>query len=151
MGGNGGTGNVGHLVRVINSGGSARRRQLARDLRPEHRGGGGSGGSARDLAFNAKGQDGKGDLPSWNLAIGVGGSGVSGGNGGEVRVDNSANLATTGDGALGILAQSIGGGGGNGGALGAVEDSAALDRVKFYRSVNIQVGGAAGASGSGGP
>ena len=48
-------------------------------------------------------------------AVGVGGSGGAGGAGGEVDVDNRANIRTAGAQSHGILAQSVGGGGGNGG------------------------------------
>jgi hypothetical protein len=52
---------------------------------------------------------------------GIGGSAGAGGNGGTVTVSNTSNLFTIGDDGVGILAQSIGGGGGTGGgALGAV-------------------------------
>jgi hypothetical protein len=45
----------------------------------------------------------------------VGDAGGSGGSGGSVSVSSSGGLTTFNDGAIGILAESIGGGGGNGG------------------------------------
>ena len=65
----------------------------------------------------------------------IGSSGGVGGNGGTVTVSNSGALSTRGDGAIGILAQSIGGGGGNGGNATGIAAS---------------VGGSGGAGGSGG-
>ena len=50
------------------------------------------------------------DLPGVSLGL-VGGSG-SAGNGGRIIVNNSGDIYTTGDGSIGILAQSVGGGGG---------------------------------------
>ena len=45
-----------------------------------------------------------------NLALG--GSGGAGGNGGDVNVNVTGTIETYGDGAYGVLAQSVGGGGG---------------------------------------
>ena len=59
-------------------------------------GGGGSGGSASAL-------------------VGLGGTAAAGGFGGAVSVVNNGQLTTTGAGARGVYAQSIGGGGGDGG------------------------------------
>ncbi len=59
-------------------------------------GGGGSGGSGGAL-------------------VAVGGAGAAGGNGGRVDVTNKGTLETQGENARGIYAQSIGGGGGDGG------------------------------------
>src|SRR5690606_2631814 len=49
------------------------------------------------------------------LQLGIGGSGSTGGSGGAVNVTNDGLIVTRGDKAHGILAQSVGGGGGNGG------------------------------------
>jgi hypothetical protein len=71
-------------------------------------GGGGNGGvgSSNTKSF--------GDTSSVNVTIGVGGTGGSGGAGGSVvvRMEPPALIQTFGAGAMGILAQSIGGGGG---------------------------------------
>jgi uncharacterized protein with beta-barrel porin domain len=70
----------------------------------------------------------------------VGGSAGSSGHGGNVRVvsENNSRIVTLGDGAFGILAQSVGGGGGTGGVGAAGEDG------------TVAVGGAGGAAGNGG-
>ena len=64
-------------------------------------GGGGSGGGSYSL-------------------IALGGEGASGGNGGYVAVENNGWLETSGTGAHGIFAQSVGGGGGDGGSAGGL-------------------------------
>ncbi|WP_160736742.1 autotransporter outer membrane beta-barrel domain-containing protein [Altericroceibacterium endophyticum] len=69
-------------------------------------GGGGSGGFTVGAGFSAK--DGAASTQ-------VGGAGGAGGDGSTVKVTNTGKIATAGDVSNGILAQSIGGGGGNGG------------------------------------
>ncbi|MCJ2123193.1 autotransporter outer membrane beta-barrel domain-containing protein [Methylobacterium sp. J-077] len=71
----------------------------------------------------------------------LGGSGRMAGNGGSVTVVQSGTIATSGFGAVGILAQSIGGGGG----LASVAAGPGGHRYTFG------IGGAGGASGNGGP
>ena len=58
-------------------------------------------------------------LDSFNnpsLTLNIGGRGGAAGDGGDINITNSGSIRTTGDGAHGIMAQSIGGGGGVGGA-----------------------------------
>jgi hypothetical protein len=81
-------------------------------------GGGGDGGAA---------SSGMTGLFSW------GGSGGASGNGGEVTVTNQGFIYTTGTFTRGVVAQSIGGGGGDGGNVGGI----------------IAIGGSASASGNG--
>ncbi|AXY57413.1 hypothetical protein CDG60_13070 [Acinetobacter chinensis] len=64
---------------------------------------GGGGGTGGDIEKKA--------------TVGIGGSGKNAGNADTVTVDNDAGILTKGDGAQGILAQSIGGGGGTGGSV----------------------------------
>ncbi len=106
-------------------------------------GGGGSGGDALTISTVA--------------SIGIGGSAQGGGNGGNVCLYNTpdcppsssdatqfgsdANITTSGDYAPGVLAQSIGGGGGNG---GSVKNFSVLS---FFA---LQMGGNAGGGGSAG-
>lgn len=71
--------------------------------------------------------------------VGWAGAGGKGGNGNVVTVTNAGVLSTLGEGAHGIFAQSLGGGGGNGGAV----DS----KLPF---VSIAVGGRGGGGGNGG-
>ncbi|HSH02541.1 MAG TPA: hypothetical protein VLL52_08485, partial [Anaerolineae bacterium] len=67
-------------------------------------GGGGNGGSGNTLGITAK-----------TFAFGMGGTGGTGGFGGNVAITSDASVRTNGDDSVGILAQSIGGGGGTGG------------------------------------
>ena len=76
-------------------------------------GGGGSGGSAATTGYAGVGAK--------SFAINIGKNGGTGGNGNTVTVDGGdangvASFVTTGDQAYGILAQSIGGSGGEGGS-----------------------------------
>ncbi|KAA0123607.1 autotransporter outer membrane beta-barrel domain-containing protein [Methylobacterium sp. P1-11] len=71
----------------------------------------------------------------------LGGSGRMAGNGGDVTIVQSGSITTTGFGAVGMLAQSIGGGGG----LASVAAGPGGHRYTFG------IGGAGGASGNGGP
>src|SRR5262249_59968686 len=81
-------------------------------------GGGGNGGfsGAITLAQGGTGQD----KATTNISVTVGGFGGSAGVGGDVHVGSDdeafrADVTTHGNDAVGIQAQSIGGGGGNGG------------------------------------
>ncbi|MEL6317289.1 MAG: hypothetical protein AAFR16_06575, partial [Pseudomonadota bacterium] len=72
-------------------------------------GGGGSGGLSTSAATAFQASNSK------SFSIGVGGFGLSGGDGGRVDVVNTGRIVTLGDGAAGVYAQSVGGGGGQGG------------------------------------
>jgi uncharacterized protein with beta-barrel porin domain len=76
----------------------------------------------------------------------VGGSGSGGGAGGEVRVDNSAQVETFGLASEAIFAQSVGGGGGNGGIAGSFN----ISTLPLTPAVGVSVGGSGGGGGSGG-
>ena len=78
-------------------------------------------------------------------AVVVGGRGGAGGNGGTVQVTDTGGITTYGNGAYGIIAQSIGGGGGIGG------DAAGSNPHLGSRAitVGVGVGGAAGEAGDG--
>ncbi|WP_299810503.1 autotransporter outer membrane beta-barrel domain-containing protein [uncultured Roseibium sp.] len=108
-------------------------------------GGGGNGGGVLTISEIA--------------SIGIGGSASQGGAGGQICIDNTAscgfsglgslavstgagnaNVKTTGEFAPGLIAQSIGGGGGNG---GSVKNFSALSFLA------LQTGGNAGAGGNG--
>jgi hypothetical protein len=110
-------------------------------------GGGGSGADAGGIGT----QD-----PSarWalDLNLGAGASaGMAGGNGGTVTVNNAGSVSTYGDGAVGIFAQSVGGGGGvagdGAGARTAVSDSVA---TTLNAVVSLNVGATNGSNGNGG-
>ncbi|MBO1113228.1 autotransporter outer membrane beta-barrel domain-containing protein [Bordetella petrii] len=80
---------------------------------------------------------------TYTLGVDVGGTGGTGANGGEVDLTFAGQIATRGDWADGMVAQSIGGGGGAGG-------SATASGSKVYANATIGVGGTGGAAGNGG-
>jgi hypothetical protein len=89
------------------------------------------------------GGGGGGNVVSGSVIAGVsvGGAGGAAGSGGEVDVTNAGSITTYGQAALGIFAQSVGGGGGNGGYSGNYSGVIAY---------TVGVGGSGGASGDGG-
>jgi len=76
-------------------------------------GGGGSGGSV--VNWNATIGGMVEEMPGVSLQASLGGTGGEGGAGKAVRVDSTGDISTSGFRSYGILAQSIGGGGGDGG------------------------------------
>ena len=99
-------------------------------------GGGGNGGLAISIAGGEVGA----------LAFGMGGRGNAGGTGGQIIVANKANIGTSGTGSHGVIAQSVGGGGGNGGMSVA---GGVLPTTEGKAAVAISIGGAAGSGGTG--
>tara|TARA_R110000850_G_scaffold276757_2_gene420015 strand:- start:53217 stop:59606 length:6390 start_codon:yes stop_codon:yes gene_type:complete len=109
--------------------------------------GGGKGGAAHSF-------DGGVGL---NVALGVGGDGGHAGHGGDIKGANGASTAssfgdvvTTGHDAIGMLLQSIGGGGGVGGASTADAFSTLSIPEVPNINVGIAVGGTGGMGGNGG-
>ena len=105
-------------------------------------GGGGNGG------FNVSGSIGASSgAAGVGVSVGVGGSGGGGGNGSTVDATVNGNVLTFGDQADAIIAQSIGGGGGNGGfnVSGALSVSQSVSA-----SVSVGVGGSGGDGGTSG-
>ncbi|RST86845.1 hypothetical protein EJC49_09070 [Aquibium carbonis] len=136
FGGDGGEGAMGGVVTVDNTGnittsGDGSNGILAQSIG----GGGGTGGFSGSLAFSVQGAAG---------AASFGGSGGEGSEGNDVTVHHSGDIRTTGNNAVGILAQSIGGGGGTGGfsigAAGSIKSTAAV----------MSLGGEGGAGGGSG-
>ncbi len=98
-------------------------------------GGGGDGGFAFAGAagFAAEGK-------SISVAVAIGGAGGAGGQGNTVNVTTHSAITTYGDNANGIMAQSVGGGGGNGG----LAVSGTLTFAETAGAVGVSVGGAGG-------
>jgi len=94
-------------------------------------GGGGNGGLAGSISVGAI-----------SAGVSLGGGGGAGGEAGQVDVINQGMVKTGGDNAIGIFAQSVGGGGGNGGS--------ALSGTGGIVSVATSVGGAGGTGNDGG-
>ncbi|NEX21256.1 autotransporter outer membrane beta-barrel domain-containing protein [Thiorhodococcus mannitoliphagus] len=163
VGGSGGDGGDGGSVTLTNAASSRiiTTGSTARGLHAQSIGGGGGDASGGSAAAS-------GDTLQINLA--VGGKGGYGGDGGGVSITNAGSIATgatqtnsagqtvvTGGDAVGILAQSIGGGGGSGGSAdpaasigkaGQVEDW--LNPPDNSYNANVGVGGSGGVSGNGG-
>ncbi|WP_143534508.1 beta strand repeat-containing protein [Roseovarius albus] len=121
VGGDGANGGNGNDVSVTNKGSIVTHGTGARGIIAQSIGGGG------------------GDGGSTGGMVSVGGSGDGGGDGADITIVNDGIITTSGDEAMGILAQSIGGGGGNGGSSVAVGVFA-----------GVAIGGDGGAGGKGG-
>lgn len=109
-------------------------------------GGGGTGGAAAARAVDLSPNK---DVPAISISVATGGKGGSGNTGGTVGLDNSGMIATAGDGATGVMAQSVGGGGGTGGDSTAASYSGG-SQAGVAISVAVAVGGAGGTGGTGG-
>ncbi len=82
-------------------------------------------------------------LSAVSLSASASGSGGTGGTGGDVTVTNSGTITTSGDYAIGIIAQSNGSGGGS--TSGAISvDALTMD------SISVAIGGNGGTGGTGG-
>ena len=143
VGGDGGSGNDGGLVTVVSdatlvTGGDAADGIFAQSIG----GGGGTGGYSALLAVQIGGAASNG---SSNLAVNVGGSGANGSSGEAVNVINRGIISTTGERSFGIRAQSIGGGGGDGGMAIGFRAQGSGDNM----SAEFRVGGAGNGGGAG--
>ena len=144
IGGKGGTGNTAGTVGLGNSGlittaGDGAIGVMAQSIG----GGGGNGGDSTAASYSAGPQDGV----AISLAVAVGGAGGTGGTGGAVTIDNKGLVATLGQDAFGVFAQSVGGGGGTGGAGDA---SASAQNAKSSFGAALAIGGTGGTGGHAG-
>ncbi len=134
VGGTGGDGGDGGTVEVISSGGLVTKGDNAPALLAQSVGGGGGSGSVT-ITDNIAGLG--------NVAVSIGGAGGSSGDGKDVAVTASGPIATAGDNAIGILAQSISDAGGQGGfTFSGSQVSLA--------AVNVGLGGTGGSGGESG-
>lgn len=143
VGGNGGSGgSAGDVVATnaaqILTGGADSWGVLAQSVG----GGGGNGGMTKGDAFQVAP-----DVPTLNVNVTVGGKGGAAADAGNVTATNTGLIATGGAGANGLIAQSIGGGGGNGGDSKAITATAGQG-TSF--DVTVSVGGDGGSGGAGG-
>ncbi len=143
IGGKGGNGGTSGPVSVLNAGllgtsGDGSNGILAQSVG----GGGGTGGdsSALQTAY---------DTAVINVSVALGGKGGKGGNADAVTVYNSGLLYTLGNIASGIQAQSIGGGGGNGG-YGVINSGGFNSPNGLSVQTSVAIGGSGGAAGDGG-
>ncbi|HWE47241.1 MAG TPA: autotransporter outer membrane beta-barrel domain-containing protein [Caulobacteraceae bacterium] len=109
-------------------------------------GGGGDGANVFTLLGEVTGENSAG------FSLNVGGNGGQGGDGGNVTVKNLGLIETYGDGAHGIVAQSIGGGGGNSGIAASISAQFAglSSPGAVIQQPAITVGGGGGDGGNGG-
>ena len=118
-------------------------------------GGGGIGGSLGSDASSHKILDLIGNIEdqfgrltdagnTYELTVDVGGKGGSGGTGGTIDLDFGGQVTTMGDWADGVVLQSIGGGGGQGG-------SSVASGSQITANVEVAVGGKGGSGSTGGP
>jgi hypothetical protein len=131
---------------------------------------GGGGGTSQGGSYNVIGATSK---VGANVTVKVGTTGGKGGAGGEVVVNVDGHISTAGGDAPGVEAQSIGGGGGQGGSAGsdASLDNPILATIKgratasnLYKAItddnpsvsvnvglSVSVGGGGGSANTGGP
>ncbi len=144
VGGEGGVGNVGDEVEILNAGRIATRGNNSAGVFAQSvGGGGGSGGDATSLSL-------AGPVA---VAVGVGGDGGAGGVGGKVSVENRGQIDTTGPNSDGIFAQSVGGSGGSGGSAttGTLVFPIEIEGVEIPAiSANVAVGGRGAGGGEAG-
>ena len=142
IGGTGGTGAVADTVTVANQGVIVTRGFEAHGVLAQSLGGGGGNASMSIAsAESEKGEDEEAS-PEPQFAIAIGGEGGTGAASGEVRVTNTGSIGTEGVGAVGIFAQSIGGGGGNASQVVSKFSGPGL-------TINFGVGGLGGEGGTG--
>ncbi|ELD9386533.1 autotransporter outer membrane beta-barrel domain-containing protein, partial [Salmonella enterica subsp. enterica serovar Benin] len=109
-------------------------------------GGGGNGGEVLSVAVTSPSSSARSEQ---GLQLGLGGTGASGGTGGEVSVDNHGLIITRGNKAHGIFAQSIGGGGGNGG-YSITGNLTLLKGTKSSPGMALNIGGSGGSGNTAG-
>lgn len=143
LGGTGGSGNVSDQAVVTNSGFVATGGHGAHAIVAQSvAGGGGMGGDSSASAFVG----GKADVQI-SISASVGGDGGSGAQANLARVSNSGLLATFGDNASAIVAQSVGGGGG---IAGSGNNTAEIDdQAKYGLTFSLALGGHGGKGGQG--
>ena len=145
IGGAGGTGGVAGTVNVTNEAQIETKGNKAHGVFAQSVGGGGGNGG---LVIAGEAVFAKGGNEATPL-VSLGGSGGSGDDAGAVIVDNKGSIVTRGDGAHGIYAQSIGGGGGNAGI--GVGITSGISSNIIGGAVSALFGGRGGEGGLGGP
>jgi hypothetical protein len=149
VGGTGGNGGNGGQPTVTNTGSIATTGPLAAGIVTQSIAGGGGIGGISGSSTVAVGSS-SGSLLS-SVAISVGGSGGANGTSGQTVVTNSGTIVTQGHDSIGIIAQSIAGGGGIAKTMSTDLDTATSNpaRAKDY-GVNLRFGGSGPSAGSSG-
>ncbi|WP_108859959.1 autotransporter outer membrane beta-barrel domain-containing protein [Ruegeria sp. Alg231-54] len=147
LGGSGGTGGTGGNVLVTNAGTIVTTGEGAHGIFAQSiGGGGGNGGSSITGTLRLK----TGDSSSPTAQLNIGGSGGSGNIAGNVVVTSSGDIRVDGAGAYGIMAQSVGGGGGNGGLAVAMDVNDLKNTMTGKSYSKIAIGGSGGDGADGG-
>ncbi len=150
LGGSGGSGGTGGTVTLANAGlittfGHQSAGMLAQSIG----GGGGNGGTSLLLSYTKGSKPKVGDGPAVTIKsteLAVGGNGGTGMHGGTVNATNAGSILTEGAVSAGVLLQSVGGGGGNGGTVFEY-DRVSKDDSEDRKAV---MGGSGAAAGDGG-
>ena len=169
VGGEGGDGNNGGAVNVVNNGSIETVGQASYGINAQSVGGGGGiGGDSSALTVSLDPQDYTSDTNFFSmektLVLAMGGNGGGASDGGLASVTNVGTIVTRGNDAYGIFVETVGGGGGVGGAaehdpplefLGPAEDAAAAileayEAFDKFDTLQITLGGRGGSSGDGG-
>ncbi|WP_174800932.1 autotransporter outer membrane beta-barrel domain-containing protein [Martelella limonii] len=108
-------------------------------------GGGGNGGSTSAKDFLIAAPTGTGVPVAFNYQSAHGGNGGNAGDGGDVDIslDSATRVTTIGDGSHGMLIQSVGGGGGNGGDSSVLSTTLG-DKDTVELTASVAFGGGAG-------
>lgn len=111
-------------------------------------GGGGNGGSVTSIEASAGSRTG-------NASVDLGGKAGSGGRGATAEIIQNGTITTFGHQSIGAIAQSIGGGGGNGGAvhdysISVATGNAAAKKGGLNINLGVDLGGKGGGGGNGG-
>jgi hypothetical protein len=143
VGGGGGSGAIAGDVAVVNAGVISTTTDRSFGVRAQSIGGGGGVGGA---TFNIETQAAK-TVNTYNLLIGAGGG--DGNLAGRVDVTNRGVIQTTGIGAIGISANSIGGSGGDAGSVSNLTILKAGGSGEA-NALQLSIGGGGGSGGRGG-
>ena len=144
LGGQGGQGSTGGVVKVKNSGSIETAGGDASGILALSVGSGGGSGGLSDVASVPVALK---DTASISVTTALGGTGTMGGTGGNVTVINDGRISTSGSQASGIAAFSIGGGGGAGGSAEILQSSVGKG---IAIAVNGIIGGSGGKGNNGG-
>ena len=144
VGGFGGPGNSASTVNVISNDNILTLANLSAGIFAQSIGGGGGNGG---MAFAGSLMIPEGN--DFNLSVAFGGKGGAGANSGIVTVNANGHIRTEGDGADGVIAQSLGGGGGNGRLAVAANINACTSCPSTTPSIASAIGGFGGAGGAG--
>ncbi|WP_186583929.1 autotransporter outer membrane beta-barrel domain-containing protein [Synechococcus sp. MEDNS5] len=146
MGGDGGVGGTAGAVSLFADGTYLTRGATSHAvLLQSVGGGGGQGGAVTANATPVSSDDSANASFSFGASGALSGSGGRGGNGSRVTAGLSGSIRTLGDSAIGLFAQSVGGGGGAGGSVTNVADSGGGE---LSASTTMSMGGAGGSGGS---